>query len=265
LSSLTLTERDLERKLRHAWDVIAVLVSRDLKLLYKRSWLGFGWSLATPLVQLLVYSLVFRRVLNVRVEHYAAYVFTGVLLWGWFQSSLMQSTDLITGSRALVRQPGFPLPLLPYVTVGVRFTHFVVALPLLMIFLVSDGINPGMSWFALPLLIVVQFVFTVALAYPLASLNVAIRDTQHLVSVVLQLLMLVTPIFYSLDLVPPHIRRWFLLNPMLSLLQAWRDVLLHNRWPDLQVLLILSAASAVLLMAGRKLFVAQSHRFVEEL
>lgn len=253
------------RRLRHAWDIVAVLVSRDLKLIYKRSTLGFGWALVTPLMQFIVFSFVFRRVLNVQIDHYAAFVFTGVLVWGWFQSSLLQSTALITSSRALVRQPGFPLPLLPFVTVGVRFTHFVVAMPLLFVFLWWDGIKPGWSWVALPILAALQFVFTVGLAYPLASLNVVMRDTQHVASVVLQLLMFVTPVFYSLEAVSADLRPWFFANPMVSLVEAWRNVLVHNQWPDLRVLLILIAVATALLAGGRKLFVAQSHRFVEEL
>ncbi len=254
-----------KRKWRHARDVIVVLVERDLKMLYKRSTLGLGWALANPLLHLIVFSLVFRRVLNVQVENYASFAFTGLLVWGWFQGALVESTGLITGSRALVRQPGFPLVLLPHVTVAVRFFHFAVALPLLFAFLWWQGIRPGWQWLSLPVLAGLQFALTAGLAYPLASLNVVLRDTQHVVGVVLQLLMFVTPVFYSLDAVPAELRPWFSLNPMVALVEVWRDVLLRGQWPDPRVIGALGLVAAVFLFAGRKVFVAQSHRFVEEL
>ncbi len=259
---------DLEprrRDWRHDLDVIAVLVDRDLKMLYKRSWLGLGWALATPLVQLMVFSLVFRRVLSVQVDNYASFAFTGVLVWGWFQSTLSQSTSLITGSPALVRQPGFPLPLLPYVTAGVRFIHFTLALPVLLVFLWLQGIEPGWAWMSLPLIAAVQFTLSVGLAYPLAALNVTVRDTQHVVSVTLQLLMFLTPVYYSLDSVPPSLLPWFRLNPMVGLLEAWRDVLVYSRWPDATTLALLATFAVALHLIGRRVFVAQSHRFVDDL
>lgn len=256
---------DRRRRLRHARDVVSVLVARDLKILYKRSLLGVGWALAGPLLQLLIFLFVFQRVLGVRVENYASFAFCGVLVWTWFQASLVQSTGLITNSRALVRQPGFPLLLLPHVTIGVRLFHFLLALPLLMMLLAWQGIRPTWAWSALPLLLVVQFALTAGLAYPLAAMNVRLRDTQHIVAVVLQLLMYLSPIFYSLELVPEEFRSWYLINPVVLLLGAWRAVLLHGIWPDPVHVAVLGALAIVLLAVGRRVFIAQSHRFVEEL
>ncbi len=257
--------RDRYRRWRHAWDLLAVLVERDLKILYKRSSLGFGWALVTPVVQLFIFSFVFHRALAIDVDHYPAFVFIGVLVYGWFQTSLGQSGGMITGSRSLVTQPGFPLTLLPHVMVGVRFFHFVIALPILFALLWSEGIHPGWSWLSLPVLVGVQYLLIVGLSYPLASINVIYRDTQHIVAVALQMMMFVTPVFYSLDKVAPQYTRWFSLNPMVGLLQAWRGVLLENAWPEPRMLGGLLALGIILLVFGRRLFVRQSHAFVEDL
>lgn len=262
---MTLPAAHLRRRWQHARDLLAVLVGRDLKILYKRSALGFGWALVTPLLQLFIFSFVFRRALAMNVENYASFVFIGVLVFGWFQSALAQSTSLITGSKALVTQPGFPLSLLPHVTVGVRLFHFVIAMPILLGLLWWQGMPPGWSWLSLPLLVAVQYLLIVGLAYPLASLNVVFRDTQHIINVLLQLTIYVTPIFYSLDLVPAYLRPWFYLNPMVAMVQSWRSVLMHDQWPDPMVLGCLTAAGIILMLLGRRLFVAQSHRFVEEI
>jgi lipopolysaccharide transport system permease protein len=111
----------------------------------------------------------------------------------------------------------------------------------------------------------VQYLLIVGLAYPLAALNVIFRDTQHIVAVLLQLIMFVTPVFYSLDQVPPSLHAWFHLNPMVGLIQSWRDVLLHGNWPDALVMGKLLAVGSMLLFVGRRTFVNQSDSFAEEL
>lgn len=253
------------RRRQHAWDLLRVLVGRDLKVLYKRSILGFGWALATPLIQLFIFSFVFRRALSMNIENYASFVFTGVLVFGWFQSSLNQSAGLITSSKALVTQPNFPLALLPHVTAVVRLFHFAIAVPILLGLMWWQGIRPSWPWLCLPVLVFMQYLLIVGLSYPLASINVVFRDTQHIVAALLQLAIYVTPVFYSLELVPASLRPWFHLNPMVGVLQSWRAVLLEGRWPDPGVIAILFAVGTILMFAGRRIFVAQSHRFVEEL
>lgn len=253
------------RPLRNAFDVLTVLVGRDLKVLYKRSSLGFGWALVSPLLQVCIFVLVFGRVLGVPVENYASFVFIGVIAWGWFHASVHQSTTLITQNRALLRQPGFPLSLLPLVTVAVRLFHFCLALPFLVALLWFQGIRPSPSWICLPLLVLIQFALTAAFAYPLAALNVRLRDTQHIVAVLLQLTMYLTPVFYSLRSLPEGVGGWLHLNPIATLLEFWRDVLMHGLWPDVAQLSALAAFSGILLVGGQRFFVLQSRRFAEDL
>lgn len=253
------------RRLQHRFDVFRVLVGRDLKAMYKRSFLGFGWALGLPVVQLLVFTLVFRRVLSVEVANYPVFVFIGVLAWGWFQSSLAEGVGLITSNRALVGQPGFPLVVLPHVTVAVRLFHFLVALPLLFGLMWWSGLRPSWPWLALPLLVAIQYLLAVGLCYPLASVNVLLRDTQHVTRVLLQMMLFMTPVFYDVGRVPEAIRGWYALNPMVGMLGAWRAVLLHGAWPDPRVLGALLLAGVAFYLLGRRLFVHQSHRFLEEL
>lgn len=250
---------------RHSWDVLVVLFSRDLKVLYKRSVIGTCWALAGPLLQLVVYTTLFKRVLAAPIANYPSHVFTGVLLWAWFQSSLTQSAGLITGSKALVKQPGFPLTLLPVVTVAVRLFHFAVALPILFGLLWWNGVRPSLPWLLLPGLMCIQILLTVGIAYPLASANVIFRDTQHIVGAVLQIAMFMTPVFYSVHSIPERLRPLYYLNPMVTLMEAWRDVLLRGSWPNLYALGIWSTVGVLLWILGRSVFVSQSHRFVEEL
>jgi lipopolysaccharide transport system permease protein len=257
--------RVYRRKIAHFFDLLRVLVDRDMKLLYKRSALGIAWTLINPLLQLAVFSFVFRTVIPINVPRYSSFAFSGLLIWTWSQTALFQATGLITSNKALIRQPNFPTAILPVVTTMTGLIHFLLALPVLIIFLAIDGIQPSSVLFVLPLLMVIQFILTVGLAYPLAALNVTFRDTQHTLGVLLQMLFYLTPIFYDLNSVPKEFQPFYQLNPMVPLIEAYRAILLKGTQPDWQVLLIVSLAVAVILPIGLAIFRRQSNTFVEEL
>src|SRR5215468_1809870 len=96
-------------------DLLRELVVRDMKLRYKRSVLGLGWSLLNPLAQLLVYKFIFEQVLPVNVPNFTSYLFSGVLVWNWFHMSLVLATSSIVDNRDLIKRPGFPIAILPAV------------------------------------------------------------------------------------------------------------------------------------------------------
>jgi lipopolysaccharide transport system permease protein len=254
-----------KRQFIYYWDLLKELVVRDLKLLYKRSTLGVAWTLISPLLQLLVFTFVFRLVLLVNVPQYASFAFSGLLIWTWTQTSFFQATGLITGNRALIRQPGFPITILPIVTVTTGFIHFLLALPVLLFFLIFDGVHLTYNVAFLPILFALQFILTVSFAYPLAALNVTFRDTQHTLGVILQLMFYILPIFYDLNKVPEQFRSLFALNPLVTLLEAYRAVLIYGTQPNGRSLLILAILSGILFPLGYRVFQRQSERFVEEI
>lgn len=253
------------RQITHFFDLLRVLVDRDMKLLYKRSTLGIAWTLISPLLQLAVFSFLFRSVVALNIPKFSSFVFSGLLIWSWSQTALFKSTGLITTNKALIRQPNFPTAILPVVTTMTGLIHFVLALPVLIIFLLIDGIHLNSVLLFLPLLMIIQFLLTVSFAYPLAALNVTFRDTQHTLGVVLQMMFYLTPIFYDINSVPEKFKIFYYLNPMVPLIEAYRAILLKGMQPDWQALLVLSLAVAALLPIGLGIFRRQSDRFVEEL
>jgi lipopolysaccharide transport system permease protein len=252
-------------RLRYWRDLYSELVSRELKILYKRSALGIAWTLVNPLLQLLVFSFVFRQVLSVRVPNYASFAFTGLLVWTWFHTSTVQAATLITSNRPLIRQPGFPVATLPAVTVLTRLVHFLMALPVLFAFFWAQQISLTAWALLLPLLVGIQFILTLAIAYPVAALNVTLRDVQHILAVVLQMMMYLTPIFYDLGRVPEAYLRYYMLNPFVHLVEAYRDILIRGQAPDWAALAGLAALSIALVAVCRHYYRRQSERFVEEL
>lgn len=251
-------------RLPYIYDLLRELVSRDMKLLYKRSALGVGWTLINPLLQLAVFVFVFQLVVPVKIPQYSSYVFTGLLVWNWFQNSLFQATGVIISSRPLIRQPGFPVAVLPIAIVTTGLVHFALALPILIVFLLIDGVQLQPVVLFLPVLQLLQFILTVSLAYFLAALNVAFRDTQHTLGILLQFFFYLTPIFYDLKNIPSQYWYIYGLNPMVHIVTAYRAIFLWGNAPDWLALAIIAVISAVLLPMGYWMFKQQSRRFVEE-
>jgi lipopolysaccharide transport system permease protein len=249
----------------YLYDLLAALVVRDLKLRYKRSALGVLWSLLGPLAQMLIFTFLFHRVLPLNISSYPVFVFGGLLVWSWFSTSLGQAAGAITESRELIRRPGFPVNILPVVSVTTNLVHLVLALPILLLFSALGGGQLTAALVALPIVVAVQFAFTLSLAYLVATLNVTYRDTQHLLGVLLLLLFYLTPIFYSAESVPLEFAWLYSLNPMVHLVAAYRAVFIYGLWPDGPGLFVLSLLAGGLLWLGRRVFTRASYRFVEEL
>ncbi len=252
------------RRLVHLRDLVHQLVLRDLKGNYRSSFLGILWSLMNPLLQLLVFTFLFRVVMPLGAGSSAA-LFAGLIAWTWFQISMTQATTAITSHRELIRRPGFPQLILPVVTVATNLINFTLALPLLLTFHLLMGGKVHGALFYLPVIMGLQFLFTLSLAYFLAALNVLFRDTQHLAGVVLQMLFYVTPIFYSLEQVPERFRAVYQVNPLLHLVAAYRAILIQGVSPDWTNLSMVTLVTMVLLGAGYSLFCKTCDAFVEEL
>lgn len=247
-------------------DLVIELVLRDLNLRYKRSFLGIAWSLVTPLFQLLVLRFVFTVVLPLDIPDYTAFLFTGILAWSWFSSSLDQASGSIVESRELVRLAGFPVAILPAVTVAANLAQFLFALPILAGFLwVGGSVHLSAAPLWLPLLLAVQFLFTLSLAYLVAALYVNFRDVKHLLNIVLMLGFYLTPVFYELRQAPPEYALLYQLNPMVHLIGAYRDIFLHGTSPAIGPLAGVAVASLALLAGTYTLFDRASSNFVDEL
>jgi len=245
-------------------DLLYELVMRDMKLRYKRSILGVGWSLLNPLAQLLVYRFIFEQVLPVNVPNFTSFLFSGVLVWNWFQMSLVFGTSSVVDNRELIKRPGFPIAILPAITIISYLIHFTLALPILLTFLVFSGIKLTGSLLLLPGIIATQFVLILGLSYFTSTVQVAFRDTQYLLGVILQLLMFLSPIFYDVSSLPKRFQTLYHMNPMVGLLDAYRAVLIRGEFPG-RSFLLLGLGTLILLMVGYLVFTWASRHFIDEL
>ena len=170
--------------------LIQSLVARELKARYRGSILGFFWSFINPLTLLLIYTFVFTYVMPAAngIEHYPLFMLCGLLPWTWFASSLTESSGVLISGGNLIKKVLFPAEILPIVTVTANMIHFFLALPILVIFLIAyrAPLTVG-ELLCFPLVVAVQFVFTLGCALILAALTVHFRDIKDILSNVLTL------------------------------------------------------------------------------
>lgn len=244
--------------------LIINLISRELKVRYRGSLFGFLWTFLNPLLQIAIYSLVFRVYMRSAIEHYAYFLFTGLLPWQWFSTSLMGGTSSISDKRALITKVKFPPQILPVTVIGSALVNFLLTLPILLIMAYFEGIPLGLSVVCFPLFVLIQIVFSLGLIYITASLNVMFRDLEHILGNMLLFWFFLTPLVYSVDQIPESFRRFVLiLNPMACLVQSYHEILFLHQWPSGGRLAFVSVISIALLWLGSKLMASYRESFAE--
>jgi lipopolysaccharide transport system permease protein len=251
--------------------LLLALSMRELRARYRASVLGFFWTFLNPTLNMLVYVLVFGMVMRNSVPKYAYYLFTGLLPWIFFSSSMLAGTTSVSDRRDLLTKVRFPAQVLPATVVLTNLINFVLSLPLLLGLGLIYGVLP--SWhmiFLVPVLLVQTF-FTLALTYFFAALNVAFRDLQHIVSNLVQMAFFVTPVLWDLKSVPAlgtmtkEESQQLLLhfNPMASVMSSWRDIFYEQRIPEWQPLLSVAAISLVVMWISTTVFERRREEFAE--
>lgn len=241
------------------------MVVRDLKVRYKGSALGFLWSLMNPLLMMLVLSLVFSVAFKISMPHYPIFLLCGLLPWNFFAVSVSNATGSVVGQAGLLKKVAFPREILPLASILANLVHFGIGLLILFIFLIAFKIPLGLPVVTLPLVIFLQVVFVLGFSLILSSLNVFYRDVQQILEVLLLIWFYLTPVFYSLSMIPGRFHRLYLLNPMASLVTMYRALLFENRWPSANVILAGVAISALAFLMGNFVFRKYTFRFAEEL
>jgi len=250
--------------------LIQSLVARELKARYRGSVLGFFWSFINPLLLLLIYSFVFSVVLPARVEGlepYALFLFCGILPWTWFSSSILESANVLISGGNLIKKVLFPAEILPIVTVLANLVHFLLGLPILVIFLIWYQRVPdaaGLIWF--PVVLLVQLVLTLGIALIVSALTVHFRDIKDILSNLVTFWFFATPIIYQMKDMPSELgRRLLNLNPFTHLAISYQEILFyrggfgHWKW-----LVALGVASVGLFLLGYFLFDRLRDSFAEE-
>lgn len=249
------------------------LVSKDLKVRYKRSVLGFAWFLLKPLFSMVVYYFVFTKVLRFggSIPHFALFLLTGLLPWNFFSSSLSASTSSLLDNHRLIRSIYFPRMCLPLAEVTANLVHLVLALGVLEVVLVIFGHLPGSSLILIVPALLLLALMTSGAAMLLAIGNVFYRDVKQFVEVILLAWFYASPIIYPLDSTGVRIIESQKLidllhfNPVSGFMEIMHCVLYTGTWPEAWCWLSLGAWTFVFLGAGILVFRRAEPTVVKEL
>jgi lipopolysaccharide transport system permease protein len=240
------------------------LTVRELRSSHHLTLLGWGWPVVRQLAQLAVLVFIFGKVFNLDVENYPVFVFVGLMAWTWFAGALTGASTSVLAQRHLVMQPRLPASMLPIVAVAVPLVDVLFALPVLIVML---ALSTGVSWGLLlcPALIALQFVLLAGLGWLAAAIGVFFRDVPNIITVALLILFYVTPVFYDRSRVPARFH-WVLdLNPMTTIIDAYRWLLLGTPSPGGFRLAAVAGASAALAGLGHRAFTRLAPRFADHL
>ncbi len=232
----------------------------DLTVESERTFIGFLWWIIDPIVTMLIFYVVFGVILQRGGPDYVPFLFTGLVPWRWFTSSLPHAGNSLLQGRGLMQQVYLPKVVLPTVTILTDTVKFAFVFVVLLTFLQVYGCPLELPYLALPVVILVQLLLVAAGSYIVAGLVPFFRDLPFLVDYALRLLFFLSGIFWSIEAVENEQYQYDLwLNPVASLLDAYRKILLDGEWPPVVPLLWIALFSLGGIYAGVK-FMARNDR-----
>ena len=248
---------------------IQIFVNRDIRGRYINSALGLWWAVIQPLALLALYTFVFSRIMSIRFSEsastgdFALYVFCGLLPWLAVSDALTRSSSVLLEQTPLIKKVVFPSEILPVHLVLSALVVELVGLAVFLGIVIVGGRLPGWSLLALPVVVALQFVFMTGLAWLLATFAVYLRDVRQVVGLVLTLWMFLTPIVYPASLVPARYQ-WVLdVNPMTTIVDAYRAALLDDRMPALVPLALFAGVAFTVFVSGHWVFMRSKRTFAD--
>lgn len=247
-------------------EMIFSLVRRDLNGRYKGSALGFLWTFINPLLQLGVYTMVFSVIMRSGIEDYYLFLFVALIPWIFFSTSLSGGSSCIWSQKEMVKKIYFPREVLPIAFVTSQFVNMLLSfLVIFAVLIVSGkGINP-IALLYLPIIMVVEYILSLSVAMISSAITVYLRDVEYILGIVTMAWQFLTPVMYSVDIVPEKMRTLFNLNPMTPVIVAYRDILYYKKAPELGTLVHAVCLGLLLLVVGMMIFSRLKRHFAEEL
>ena len=246
-------------------ELLKTNIKKEFRGKYRKSSLGVLWSFINPLLQLLVYALVFPFILRVDVEHYTTFMIVALIPWNFFASVVGSAAPIIVNNANIVKKVYFPRIILPISIVTSGLVNFIISCVLILGALLISGVGFSVYILYLPLIILIQYLLTLAMSFILSSITVYLRDLEYVINAIMMLWFYLTPVLYSADLIPTKYQLIYNLNPMTPIINAYRDILYYQVSPQLNGLLILFGFVIVLLVVGYIIFKKCERNFAEEI
>ncbi len=237
-------------------------VARDLRRRYKRSVLGYLWSMLNPLFMMIILTLVFSEIMRIQVENYSVFLFVALLPWQYFSQTIEGSLDSVRGNINIIDHVPIPKYIFALSVAFSNLANFLLALIPLVLLMIVLGRPLTLNILFFPLIFVPLFAFSCGIALICTAANVFFDDTRHLVSVLLQALYFLTPILYGREHLPPRLVEWLWYNPMFHIVEMMRGVFYYGVAIRLDVYMASLVVGAVVLGIGLWIFRRADAKFL---
>lgn len=256
----------IQQYLKEFWkykDLLILLVTKNIKLKYRRSWLGYVWSVLNPLLIMIVMSIVFSTMFSRNIENFPVYLFCGQLLFNYMNQSTHQALSSITSNASLLKKTYVPKYIFTVAKITSGLLDLLFSMGALVIVMIVT--RAKVTWCALlfPLVLLQLYVFCIGLGMFLAQAGVFFKDTEFIYNAVTTAWMYLSAIFYPLDALSGKVL-WIVkhCNPMYFYIGQFRDVIYYGRLPE-QTLVISGCVAAVgMLVLGMWSFARSKDRFI---
>lgn len=242
--------------LRELWnyrDLLFFLAWRDIKVRYKQTVLGAAWAVIQPLMNMIVFTIVFGRLAKMNASTdipYPVLTFCAAVPWALFAASLTQAGNSLIGSQNLISKVYFPRLLIPMSSILSALVDFAIAFVVLILLMLAYGIVPSWTIVFLPVFILLTIMSATAMGLWLSALNVEYRDVRYTIPFLTQLWLLASPVGYPTSQVPPEWRTIYGLNPMAGVIEGFRWALLGQDAPAISMMLVSATITVLLLIGG---------------
>lgn len=242
--------------------LLSELISRDIKIKYRKSVLGVLWTLLNPLLMMIVLSVVFSNLFKFDIDNFPLYLLSGQIIFNFYNDSTSSAMSAIIGNAALIKKVYVPKYLFVISRVFSSFINLMASFTALMLVMVAT--RAELHWTVILSLVplALLMVLSLGIGLILAALTVKFRDIMHLYSVFTTVLMYLTPVIYPMSILPEWLEKIVLLNPLTNILMMFRDVMINNTLFDVWSLVIAVAETALFMILGLYVFYKNQDQFI---
>lgn len=247
--------------------MIFSLVKKDLRGRYKGSVLGFMWTFINPLLQLLVYDIVFTKIIPSDIDKYYIHLFVALIPWIFMSTSVLNGTKCIISQKDMVKKIYFPREVIPISCVMSNFVNMLLCFIVVFAVVLVSGIRlDPVALLFLPLVMLLELLLALGITMICSAVTVYFRDLEHIMTIIMMLWMYMSPVVYSASRIPEEYRTLYMtVNPLSPVIVAYRDILYYSKIPDMSTLIMAVIFSAVTLVLGFWIFGRLKRHFAEEL
>lgn len=246
--------------------MIYSLVRRELRGRYKGSVLGFLWTYINPLCQVIIYSLVFRVIFKVDIDKFYLYLIIGMMPWTFFNSSVQGGATCIRAQSDMVKKIYFPREVIPISYVTSTFVNMLLSFIIVFLAVLVSGYGINLRTIIyLPLIMIIEYLFALGIAFIVSAITVYFRDLEQIIGVVMMAWIYITPIMYNMEYVPEPYRPLLVVNPMTPIIEVYHQILYYRIIPTTNYLLLSGGIAIITFVVGFFVFAKLDKNFAEEL